>query len=390
MIKPQQQNHSYQVELTYLKGHSCGRIRSPTTHSLHLMAFCQCSFIKLEQTKIHLFKYVLIQTQRKNRTTDLRLFKDARLVCNFLQLLVRNHAAVCHPENITLLATQNSKHSQKGHTSNIISSLKLFFPSYSVLSLLQRSRPLFPAIRCTFSLSSVRSLIFCNVYWNITNKSLVAVVNVQYKVQQQQNQQRINFFKVTWHGAWLYDEHRMYQDGSSFTWHQHVTTQQCCKYTTSMNIFKCTIKATFTHLEAHTTKVRWVCWRVAPYKSGHNQRQAAHKYAIYKSLKKFTTIKSQAHYFLMASSNPSMTPGIFSPMYCCCSVTSNICSRSSWMPWATHNSHTQDHTQCSATHMFSHMSSTTNFFLFFFPFMNSEEREQKSSRLSIQISVSVI
>lgn len=115
MIKPQQQNHSYQVELTYLKGHSCGRIRSPTTHSLHLMAFCQCSFIKLEQTKIHLFKYVLIQTQRKNRTTDLRLFKDARLVCNFLQFLVRNHAAVCHPENITLSATQNSKHSQKEH-----------------------------------------------------------------------------------------------------------------------------------------------------------------------------------------------------------------------------------------------------------------------------------
>ena len=87
-------------------------------------------------------------------------------------------------------------------------------------------------------------------------------------------------------------------------------------------------------------------WRIAPYKSNH---KAGHKYAIHKSKQFSQQQKSQAHYFLMASSNPSMTPGIFSPMYCCCSVTSNICSRSSWMPWATHNSHSGPHAvQCNS------------------------------------------
>ena len=41
-------------------------------------------------------------------------------------------------------------------------------------------------------------------------------------------------------GAWLYGVHRMCQDGSSFMWHQPC---QCCKYTTLVDIQKCTIKS---------------------------------------------------------------------------------------------------------------------------------------------------
>ena len=45
---------------------------------------------------------------------------------------------------------------------------------------------------------------------------------------------------MKWHGAWLYGVHRTRRDGSSFTWHQRC---QCCKYTTSVDIQKCTIKS---------------------------------------------------------------------------------------------------------------------------------------------------
>ena len=42
------------------------------------------------------------------------------------------------------------------------------------------------------------------------------------------------------HGAWLYGVHRTCRDGSSFMWHQPC---QRCKYTTSVDIQKCTIKS---------------------------------------------------------------------------------------------------------------------------------------------------
>ena len=45
---------------------------------------------------------------------------------------------------------------------------------------------------------------------------------------------------MKWHGAWLYGVHRMRRDGSSFMWHQPY---QRCKYTTSVDIQKCTIKS---------------------------------------------------------------------------------------------------------------------------------------------------
>ena len=45
---------------------------------------------------------------------------------------------------------------------------------------------------------------------------------------------------MKWHGAWLYGVHRMHQDVSSFMWHQPC---QCCKYTTTVDIQKRTIKS---------------------------------------------------------------------------------------------------------------------------------------------------
>ena len=45
---------------------------------------------------------------------------------------------------------------------------------------------------------------------------------------------------MKWHGAWLYSVHRMCWDSSSFVWHQPC---QHCKYTTSVNIQKRTIKS---------------------------------------------------------------------------------------------------------------------------------------------------
>ena len=58
---------------------------------------------------------------------------------------------------------------------------------------------------------------------------------------------------VKWHGAWLYGVHRTRRDGSRiFMWHQPC---QCCKYTTSVDIQKRTIKKLFTHVEPPASTV---------------------------------------------------------------------------------------------------------------------------------------
>ena len=44
---------------------------------------------------------------------------------------------------------------------------------------------------------------------------------------------------MKWHGTWVYGVHRTRWDGSSFMWHQPC---QRCKYTTSVDIQKRTIK----------------------------------------------------------------------------------------------------------------------------------------------------
>jgi len=71
---------------------------------------------------------------------------------------------------------------------------------------------------------------------------------------------------MKWHGAWLHGVHRMCWDGSSFMWHQPC---QCCKYTTSVDIQKLTVK------DIHSCRI--TCersesareWRIALYKSDH-------------------------------------------------------------------------------------------------------------------------
>ena len=61
---------------------------------------------------------------------------------------------------------------------------------------------------------------------------------------------------MKWHGAWLYGVHRMCQGGSSFTWHQPC---QRCKYTTSVDSQKCTIKS-YSLMQNHM-QPQWVCSR---------------------------------------------------------------------------------------------------------------------------------
>ena len=59
----------------------------------------------------------------------------------------------------------------------------------------------------------------------------------------------------------------MCQDGSSFTWHQHVTTQQRCTYTTSMYIQM--------HYKGYSHTFRSTYDKSAmslPYKSGHKDK----------------------------------------------------------------------------------------------------------------------
>ena len=41
----------------------------------------------------------------------------------------------------------------------------------------------------------------------------------------------------------------------------HVTAIQRCKYTTSVDIQKCSTKAAVTHLESHATRAQWICSR---------------------------------------------------------------------------------------------------------------------------------
>ena len=66
------------------------------------------------------------------------------------------------------------------------------------------------------------------------------------------------WFCMKWHGAWLYHSgvHRTRRDGSRFLWHQPC---QRCKYTTSVDIQKRTIKRyslMYNHMRA-----QWVCSR---------------------------------------------------------------------------------------------------------------------------------
>ena len=59
---------------------------------------------------------------------------------------------------------------------------------------------------------------------------------------------------LKWHGAWLYGVHRTCWDGSSFMWHQPC---QRCKYTTSVDVRKCTIKSY--SLMLNHMRAQWVC-----------------------------------------------------------------------------------------------------------------------------------
>ena len=61
---------------------------------------------------------------------------------------------------------------------------------------------------------------------------------------------------MKWHGAWLYGVHRTHRDGSSFMWHQPC---QCCKYSASVDIQKCSIKS-YLLMENHMG-AQWVCSR---------------------------------------------------------------------------------------------------------------------------------
>ena len=59
---------------------------------------------------------------------------------------------------------------------------------------------------------------------------------------------------LKWYGAWLYGVHRTCWDGSSFMWHQPC---QRCKYTTSVDVQKCTIKSY--SLMLNHMRAQWVC-----------------------------------------------------------------------------------------------------------------------------------
>ena len=75
---------------------------------------------------------------------------------------------------------------------------------------------------------------------------------------------------MKWHGAWLHGVHGMRWDGSRFMWHQPC---QCCKYTTSVNMQKCTIKKEAVHsyrLASKCNESAWE-WRIVLYRSNQQQ-----------------------------------------------------------------------------------------------------------------------
>lgn len=142
MIKSQQQNYSYQVELIYLKGHSQNRIRSPSYHlqptpdgfltvqvcfdwdtekkqdnwpqtAQRCQTGLQFSPTPYKESRCGLspWKHNFV-SHTKLKTSS----QQATHIKDHLQLPVWDHAVVCHREYITLLATQNSNvHTRDTH-----------------------------------------------------------------------------------------------------------------------------------------------------------------------------------------------------------------------------------------------------------------------------------
>ena len=61
-----------------------------------------------------------------------------------------------------------------------------------------------------------------------------------FLIRELKHNKTLIFFTVQMKLPWQYGVHRLHRDGSSFMWHQPY---QCCKYTTSMDIKKRTIKS---------------------------------------------------------------------------------------------------------------------------------------------------